>query len=115
MSANSLSNKLSELGLKKTELVNYLPISRSTLYVYMNYFDSNNISDIKDEKIINLFEYILDEKTKYKNDVIKYMLENFDEESVVKSREKIFDESNYGDDRNIALLQKYLKLWQIII
>ena len=110
METIKITDKLKQLNLKKIDLVKYLPISRSCLYIYMNYYDQGKFSDIKDKNILKLFDFIINESTKNKNDVIKYMLDNFESDSVKNYQELIFNENKYGEDRNIALLQANLKL-----
>ena len=109
MTSGKISNKLKELGFKKIDLVNYLPISRSTLYVYMDYYETKQLDLIQDKDIINLFDYILKPDTT-KNDLIKYMLDTFDEKIVNDNKQKSFSDKNYGDEESIILLQKHLKV-----
>lgn len=106
----NISKELKErIGFKKIDLVNYLPISRSTLYVYMEYYESDQKDLIPDENIIKLFDYIL-QPTTTKNDLIKFMLDTFDEKDVTESKQKNFGDKNYGDEESVMLLQKHLKV-----
>lgn len=109
MTNGTISNKLKELKFKKIDLIKYLPISRSTLYVYMELYENNNLDEIPDENIIKLFDLILKNNTT-KNDIIKFMLDNFDEKSVKENQKNSFSDKDYGVEENVTLLEKNLQI-----
>jgi predicted transcriptional regulator len=70
-----LEEKLKELDIKKTELANYLNISRPTMYKFIDLYDSGNRNEIN-KKVLKLFDYITDNDMIGKNNVIGYILNN---------------------------------------
>jgi transcriptional regulator with XRE-family HTH domain len=107
MTTGIISNKLKLLKFKKIDLIEYLPLSRATLYVYMDYYEKNMKDQIPNSEFIKLFDYILrDDVTK--NDIIKYMLDNFQSDDSIDS--KTFSSKDYVVDENVLLLQKNLKV-----
>ncbi len=70
-----LEEKLKELDIKKTELANYLNISRPTMYKFIDLYDNGDRNEIN-KKVLKLFDYITDNEMIGKNNVIGYILNN---------------------------------------
>lgn len=83
-----LDDRLKELDIKKTELANYLEISRPTMYKYIELYDSNNLSEIN-KKVLKLFDYITENKLIGKNNVISYILNNLTNVKELESNDEI--------------------------
>ena len=52
-----LEDRLKELDIKKTELANYLDISRPTMYKFIESYDNGEFETIN-KKVLKLFDYI---------------------------------------------------------
>lgn len=83
-----LDDRLKELDIKKTELANYLEISRPTMYKYIELYDSNNLSEIN-KKVLKLFDFITENKLIGKNNVISYILNNLTNVKELESNDEI--------------------------
>lgn len=82
-----LENRLKELDIKKTELANYLNISRPTMYKFIDLYDSENKNEIN-KKILKLFDYIVDNDMIGKNNVIGYILNNLTDVKELESKDE---------------------------
>ena len=71
-----MREKIRDLDIRLTELADYLKISRSSLYNYIDYYESNNKKAIPFE-ILKLFQYIDKSKNLSKEMVIKYIMTHF--------------------------------------
>ena len=94
---NDLSRKLKDIDIKIVELVSKTSVPRSTLYNYINLYSENKKESIDNKKIIELFDFVLNDSTVDRHQVFDYINDNF----------------NYSDNidiKNIKLLQKYFKL-----
>lgn len=67
--------RLKNLEIKITELADYLQISRTTLYKFMEAYDSGNKKEINNS-ILKLFNYIEKNELIGKKNVINYILNN---------------------------------------
>lgn len=65
--------RLKDLDIKITELANYLQISRPTMYKFIELYDEGNRSEVG-KPILQLFDYIEDNKLIAKKNVINYIL-----------------------------------------
>lgn len=70
-----LRERLKDMGLKLTELANYLQLSRPTLYKFIELYDSGEHDDING-KVLRLFNYICENELIGKKTVIAYILDN---------------------------------------
>ena len=82
-----LDDKLKELDIKKTELANYLNISRPTMYKFIDLYENGNKGEIN-KKVLKLFEYIADNEMIGKNNVIGYILNNLTDVKELESKEE---------------------------
>ena len=83
-----LDDRLKELDIKKTELANYLDISRPTMYKFIESYDSGDYDSIN-KKVLKLFDYISNNKLIGKNNVINYILSNIAEVKELETKEEI--------------------------
>lgn len=83
-----LEDKLRDLDIKKTELANYLNISRPTIYKFIESYDSGEYDTIN-KKILKLFDYITSNELIGKNNVINYILNNIADVKELESKEEI--------------------------
>lgn len=97
-----MREKIRNLDIRLTELADYLKISRSSLYNYIEYYENNNKKAIPFE-ILKLFQYIDKSKILSKEMVINYIMTHF---CVIEGR-SIKDDVvlylNGIDDDNIKL------------
>lgn len=70
-----LSDRIKEIGLKKTDLANYLQISRQTLYRFIEYYENGDFNQVN-PIVIKLFKYIESEPLIGPTNVISYILDN---------------------------------------
>lgn len=76
---NKLICKLKELDVKIITLVKVLPISRSTFYVYVGYYENEFEHELLPNDIIKLFNLIMHEAKTWKDvydyayDIFKYI------------------------------------------
>ncbi len=70
-----LEGRLKDLDIKKTELANYLDISRPTMYKFIESYDKGEFDSIN-KKVLKLFDYISNNELIGKNNVINYILNN---------------------------------------
>lgn len=82
-----LREKIRDLGLRISDLAEYLKISRPTLYKYIDMYEEGNRSTI-DTKILNLFDYIQNSKNIGSNNVIYYIMNNIVENSNTNNTEE---------------------------
>ncbi|MEI0702686.1 hypothetical protein [Brachyspira intermedia] len=82
-----LREKIRDLGLRISDLAEYLKISRPTLYKYIDMYEEGNRSTI-DTKILNLFDYIQNTKNIGSNNVIYYIMNNIVENSNTNNTEE---------------------------
>lgn len=83
-----LREKIRDLGLRISDLAEYLKISRPTLYKYIDMYEEGNRSTI-DTKILNLFDYIQNTKNIGSNNVIYYIMNNIVENSNTNNTEEV--------------------------
>ena len=70
-----IKDRLKELEIKITELADYLQMSRTTLYKFIEAYDSGNKKDIN-TAVLKLFTYIEKNELIGKRNVINYILNN---------------------------------------
>lgn len=83
-----LDDRLKELDIKKTELANYLDISRPTMYKFIESYDNGEFETIN-KKVLKLFDYISNNELIGKNNVINYILNNIAEVKEMESKEEV--------------------------
>lgn len=83
-----LEEKLRDLDIKKTELANYLNVSRPTMYKFIELYDSGSYEGIN-KKVLKLFDYIQQNEFIGKNNVVNYILQNIAQVDEVESKEEI--------------------------
>lgn len=83
-----LENRLKELDIKKTELANYLNISRPTMYKFIELYDNCEFKAIN-RKVLKLFDYISNNELIGKNNVINYILTNIAEVKEMEAKEEV--------------------------
>lgn len=117
-----MREKLKTLGLKLTELSNYLGYSRPTLYKYLEDYENKQYKQIN-FRVKKVFDFIMKKRTLSKIEVINYILQldsevdktSFDilVEELKKDEKLIQDISDYvqkhGQDKIIKKIKKYLK------
>lgn len=117
-----MREKLKTLGLKLTELSNYLGYSRPTLYKYLEDYEKKQYKQIN-FRVKKVFDFIMKKRTLSKIEVINYILQldsevdktSFDilVEELKKDEKLVQDISDYvqkhGQDKIIKKIKKYLK------
>ena len=83
-----LEDRLRALDIKKTELANYLDISRPTMYKFIESYDNGEF-EIINKKILKLFDYISNNNLIGKNNVINYILTNIAEVKEMETKEEV--------------------------
>ncbi len=68
-----MREKLKNLGIRLTELSNYLGCSRPTLYKYLEDYENRNYKNI-DSKVRKVFDLIIKKKTLSKIEVINFII-----------------------------------------
>lgn len=82
-----LEDRLKDLDIKKTELANYLDISRPTMYKFIESYDNGEFESIN-KKVLKLFDYITNNELIGKNNVINYILNNIAQVKEVSTKEE---------------------------
>ena len=70
-----IKDRLKDLEIKITELADYLQMSRTTLYKFIEAYDSGNKRDVN-SSVLKLFNYIEKNELIGKRNVINYILNN---------------------------------------
>ena len=83
-----LEYRLKELDIKKTELANYLDISRPTMYKFIESYDNGEFDTIN-KKVLKLFDYMTTNELIGKNNVINYILNNIAEVKEMETKEDV--------------------------
>ena len=83
-----MKEKLRELGIKTTELSQYMRISRPSLYKYLDSYESREYRNIPD-KVLRTFRYIDKYKSLTKEQVITFVICEFAEENTSDKKEAI--------------------------
>ncbi|BCR36670.1 hypothetical protein [Mariniplasma anaerobium] len=102
-----MRDKLKLLGLRLTELSDYLGFSRPTLYKYLEDYENKKYKAI-DYKVKTVFDFIMKKKTLSKIEVINYIIDlNGDKKE--SNLDKLFKEIKDDDiltKRIIELIDK---------
>lgn len=88
-----LRDRLKNLGLRITELADYLQVSRPTMYKYIECYDNAKFDQI-DKRILKLFNYICENELVGKKNIVNYILTHLVEVKEV------------GDSDEIAIIKK---------
>jgi len=115
-----MREKLKMLGLKLTELSNYLGYSRPTLYKYLEDYENKKYKQIN-FRVRKVFDFIMKKKTLSKIEVINFILQldteveknNFDLfiEELKKDEKLIQDISTYIEEIGQTKLIKIIKIY----
>ena len=70
---NMIRERFKEMDLKITDLADYLHMSRTTIYSFMEAYDKGNKSVIS-QKVLRLFDYVMDNPLSGKKNVISFIL-----------------------------------------
>lgn len=70
-----IRKRLKELDIKITELANYLQLSRTTMYKFIDLYDTDDKNGIN-RRVLRLFDYINENDLIDKRNVINYILTN---------------------------------------
>lgn len=70
-----IKQRLKELEIKITELADYLQMSRTTLYKFIDSYDDKNRKEVNNS-VLKLFDYIEKNELIGKRNVINYILTN---------------------------------------
>ena len=70
-----MREKLRSIGLRLTELANYLDVSRPTIYKYLDDFESRKYKQI-DSQVLDTFRFINKKNTLTKLQVIDYIIKS---------------------------------------
>ena len=105
-----MREKIRELDIRLTELADYLKISRSSLYNYLEYYEAKDKKAIPAD-ILKLFQYIDKSKTISKEMVMNYIMTHF---SVIEGRSTrddviLFLNSVEDDNFKLAFIEKLVK------
>ena len=82
-----LEDRLKDLDIKKTELANYLNISRPTMYKFIESYDNGDF-EVINKNVLNLFDYITKNTLIGKNNVINYILTKIVDVKEMESKEE---------------------------
>ena len=74
-----IRDRLKEMEMRITDLADYLHMSRTTLYTFIDAYDNKNQSIIN-AKVLKLFDYITEHPLARKKQVISFILANISEE-----------------------------------
>ena len=110
-----LRDRLKDIGLKITELADYLQVSRPTLYKFIDCYDNKEFDDIN-KNILKLFNYINEHELAGKKNVVNYILNNLvqvkesgtsDENKVIRKVKKlIIDNPDSNKSKLIQILSE---------
>ena len=93
-----IRNRLKELDIKITELADYLQLSRTTMYKFIEAYDSKNYNEVN-KKVLKLFKYIDENELIDKRNVINFILS------------KLTNLKEMEDDENLSslnIIRQYL-------
>lgn len=68
-----IRERFKEMDLKITDLADYLHMSRTTIYSFMDAYDKGNKSVIS-QKVLRLFDYVMDNPLSGKKNVVSFIL-----------------------------------------
>jgi Predicted transcriptional regulator len=68
-----IRERFKEMDLKITDLADYLHMSRTTIYSFMDAYDKGNKSVIS-QKVLKLFDYVIDNPLSGKKNVMSFLL-----------------------------------------
>lgn len=83
-----MKEKLRDLGIKTTELSQYMRISRPSLYKYLESYESKEYKVIP-EKVLRTFRYVDKYKNLTKEQIITFVICEFAEEETSDKKESI--------------------------
>lgn len=83
-----MKERLRELGIKTTELSEYMRISRPSLYKYVSLYESGDYGSIP-EKVLRVFKYIDRHSKLTKEQVVSFTICEFSESEISDKKEAI--------------------------
>ena len=83
-----MKEKLRELGIKTTEMSQYMRVSRPSLYKYIELYESKDYKQIPD-KVLRVFKFIDRYKNITKEQIITYTIGEFSDFDVADKKEAI--------------------------
>lgn len=83
-----IRNRLKELDIKITELADYLQLSRTTMYKFIDAYESKNYSEVN-KKVLKLFKYIDENDLIDKRNVINFILSKLTNLKEMEDDEKL--------------------------
>ena len=83
-----MKEKLRDLGIKTTELSEYMRISRPSLYKYIELYESKEYKLVP-EKVLRVFKYVDKYKNLSKEQVIAFTISEFSDTDVSDKKEAI--------------------------
>ena len=83
-----MKEKLRNLGIKTTELSEFMRISRPSLYKYIELYESNEYKLVP-EKVLRVFKYVDKYKNLSKEQVIAFTISEFSDTDVSDKKEAI--------------------------
>lgn len=83
-----MKERLKNLGLKTTELSQYMRLSRPSVYKYISLYD-NKEYDALPEKVLRTFKYIDKYKTLSKEQVVSFIISEFSDTEKSDRKEQI--------------------------
>ncbi len=109
-----MKERLRELGIKTTELSEYMRISRPSLYKYVGLYESGDYSSIP-EKVLRVFKHIDRHSKLTKEQVISFTICEFAEGETSDKKEAI---RNYlmrssGNDPKVSLMYALVTTHQL--
>ena len=104
-----MKEKLSELGIKTTELSSYMRISRPSLYKYIGLYEQGEFKDIPNN-VLNTFRYVDRHKKLTKEQVMTFVILEFSEKQSSTKKETIRNYllSKGNNDPKVALMYQLI-------
>ena len=83
-----MKEKLRDLGIRTTELSQFMKISRPSVYKYIELYESREFNMIP-EKVLRVFKYVDKYKNLSKEQIIAYIISEFSDTDVSDKKETI--------------------------
>ena len=100
-----MKERLRELGIRNTELSQYMRISRPSLYKYLGLYESGDKKNIP-ENVLRCFKFIDKHKNLSKEQIISYVLYEFSDTQASDRKEALrqYLMNNSENDQKIRLM-----------